>query len=147
MQYIRQPIFVACLALGCSVSFAQELPTLTSVAELSKNPRTFDGRLVRVRARLEFGWEGDNFLSEPAAPASPNSPHQHAHVWLYCKPDHERQVYGAISVSGGSVLGTFTGYFHFVPGQKSRMKDTFDPGPWQLEAVGVSDLVREPNTH
>jgi hypothetical protein len=121
--------------------FGSDSATLTSVAELSKAPRKFDGRLVRVRALLEFGWEGDNFLSDPSAPASRNTPSRRpVSVWFYCKPDHERQVFGAISAGDRRVLGTFTGYFHFVPDKKSRTKDVFDPGPLQLEAIGVSDL-------
>jgi hypothetical protein len=145
MRIIRQLGLLVCVTLACFSSFAQDLPTLTSITELSKNPRKFDGRLVRVRALLEFGWEGDNFLIDPMPPASPKLPsHKWPHVWLYCKPDHERQIYGAFGVSYGRVLGTFTGYFHLVPDRKSRIKDVFDPGPWQLEAIEASDAVPKP---
>jgi hypothetical protein len=141
LQRIRQFALMVCIILCCVVSFGQELPIIVSVAGLSKNPRQFDGRLVRVRAWLAFGWEGDNFLSDSSKPASRNMPsHRPASVWLYCKPDRERQVWGTVGFDGPPVLGTFTGYFHFVPDQKSRMKDVFDPGPLQLEAIEVSDL-------
>ena len=71
-----------------------------------------------------------------------------ASVWFYCKRDRERKVCDTIQFSVSPVLGKFTGYFHFVPDQKSRLKDVFDPGPLQLEVVGVSDLATntKPNT-
>jgi hypothetical protein len=122
----------------CAVSAGQELPTIDSVAGLSKNPRKFDGHLVQVRAWLTFGWEGDNFLFDSAKLRRPS-------VWFYCKPDREREVWGTLQFGGAPVLGTFTGYFHFVPDQKSRKKDVFDPGPLQLEVVGVSDLATNAN--
>jgi hypothetical protein len=91
---------------------------------------------------LVFGWEGDNFLFDPSAPPDRNMASSlPASVWLYCKAGQERQVYGAIWPGNRPVLGTFTGYFHFVPDQKSRMKEVFDPGPLQLEAIGISDLA------
>jgi len=65
-------------------------------------------------------------------------------VWFYYKPDHERRVWDAIRFGGPPLLGTFTGYFHFVPHQKSRTKDVFDPGPLQLEVKGISDLGTKP---
>jgi len=36
------------------------------------------------------------------------------------------------------VAGRFVGYFHFVPNKKGRMKDVFDPGPLQLEAIAAT---------
>jgi hypothetical protein len=42
-----------------------ESPTQVSVSDLGRDPQKFDGRLVRVQALLVFGWEGDNFLSDP----------------------------------------------------------------------------------
>ena len=144
MQRIRQFVLMVCITLCCVVCFPQGLATIASVADLSKNPRKFDGRLVRVRAWLAFGWEGDNFLFDSMEPASRKMPSQRsASVWFYCKPDHERKVWDTIKFGGPPVLGTFTGYFHFVPDQKSRMKDVFDPGPFQLEVIGVSDLGTE----
>jgi hypothetical protein len=149
VQQIRQFALLACVMVFCVVSTGQELPTTASFPALSKNPRKFDGHLVQVRAWLVFGWEGDNFLFDSAKPA----PHKTADfravsVWFYCKPDRERKVWDTIQFGGPPVLGTFTGYFHFVPDQKSRMKDVFDPGPLQLEVVGVSDLATnaQPNT-
>jgi hypothetical protein len=64
-------------------------------------------------------------------------------VWLYYKPSQEQEVYGDVW-GDRRVLGTFAGYFHFVPDQKSRMKEVFDSGPLQLEAIGISDLA-QPN--
>jgi hypothetical protein len=147
MQHIRQRILIMlCTVLCCVVSVGQELPTIASVADLSKNPRRFDSRLVQVRAWLAFGWEGDNFLFDSTEP-EPHNMHS-PHVWFYSKPDHERKVWDTIKFGGPPVLGTFTGYFHFVPDQKSRMKDVFDPGPLQLEVIGVFDLApnAKPNT-
>jgi len=142
VHHTRQFALLICVIAFCVVSTGQELPTNASVPELSKSPRTFDGHLVQVRAWLTFGWEGDNFLFD----ASKRAPHKAADfraasVWFYCKPDRERKVWDTIQFGGPPVLGTFTGYFHFVPDQKSRMKDVFDPGPLQLEVVGVSDLA------
>lgn len=142
MHHTRQFALLICVIAFCVVSTGQELPTNSSVPELSKSPRTFDGHLVQVKAWLAFGWEGDNFLFD----ASKRAPHKAADfraasVWFYCKPDRERKVWDTIQFGGPPVLGTFTGYFHFVPDQKSRMKDVFDPGPLQLEVVGVSDLA------
>jgi hypothetical protein len=139
MSYIRPLVFVACLALGCFACSAHESVTLTTIADLSKNPSKFDGRLVRVRALLERGWEGDDFLSDSATPVS----HPHPHVWFYVNPGYERLISGAVGIGFPNVLGTFTGYFHFVPNQKSRTRDVFDPGPFQLEVIAVSNLTPE----
>jgi hypothetical protein len=119
----------------------QGLATIASVGDLSNNPRKFDGRLVRVRAWLAFGWEGDNFLVD-SSEAEPSNMHSHRapRVWFYSRSDRERQVWDAVNFGGPPVLGTFTGYFHFVPDPKSRMNGMFDPGPLQLEVIGVSDL-------
>ena len=62
-------------------------------------------------------------------------------MWFDCKLDREHKVWDTIQLGGPAVLGTFTGYFQFVPDQKSRMKDVFDTGPLQLEVVGVCDGV------
>jgi hypothetical protein len=150
MQHIRQlALYVVCVMVFCDVSTGQELPTTASVLVLSKNPRKFDGHLVQVRAWLAFGWEGDNFLFDSAKPAPrKTADFRAASVWFYCKRDRERKVCDTIRFSVSPVLGTFTGYFHFIPDQKSRLKDVFDPGPLQLEVVGVSDLATntKPNT-
>jgi hypothetical protein len=98
---------------------------------------------------LTFGWEGDNFLFASAKPAPrKTTDFRAARVWFYCKPDREGKVWDTIQFSGPLILGTFTGYFHFAPNQKSRMKEEFDPGPLQLDVVGVSDLATnaKPNT-
>jgi hypothetical protein len=88
-----------------------------------------------------MGWEGDNFLSDSSELASLRVPsHRPMSVWFYCKPDHKQQVCDTVSLVGSPFRGTFTGYFHFVPDQKSRMKDVFDPGPLQLEIAGIFEL-------
>jgi hypothetical protein len=118
-------------------ALAEEIPTAVSITDLSRNPSKFDGRLVLVRARLAFGWEGDNFLFDPSAAVEKEDvSHRSPSVWFYCKPG--QRICSAISPDNRPVLGTFMGYFHFVPDQKSRMNDVFDPGPLQLEAIGVS---------
>ena len=87
-------------------------------------------------------WEGDNFLyDQPGAVI----PRQHtdtaARLWFYCDSKHEQNVCGMIKYGFGPVLGTFTGYFHFVPDKKSRIGTRmFDPGPWQFSAIAVSDV-------
>ena len=152
MKRARQAILVLCIASfsGCRTNTptanfapkpttAQESPIVASVTALSLDPLKFDGRLVVVRARLALGWEGDNFLFEPsAAPegntASPNP----TSVWLYCKPGNKCQPDRAMEDSDRGMMGTFVGYFHFVPDPKWRRKDVFDPGPFQLEGIGFS---------
>lgn len=114
---------------------------VATVADLSLHPLKFDGRLVVVRARLAFGWEGDNFLFDASSPsernmASPNA----ASVWLYCKPGNECQPNRAIKGSERGIIGRYVGYFHFMRDQKPRRKDVFDPGPFQLEGIGVFDM-------
>ena len=97
----------------CFPSWAQESPRVVTVTELSRNPVKFDGRLISVRAWLEFGWEGDNFLLDRLGPSHRDT--TRPRVWLYCDPEHERQIYGAVNTSSRQpVLATFTGYFHFV---------------------------------
>jgi hypothetical protein len=100
----------------------------------------FDGRLVRVQAWLVFGWEGDNFLLDASLrPDRITEVSGGPAIWLYCKPGYEPFVYGAMRPGARRVLATFTGYFHFVPDPKLRFHDVFDPGPFQLEAIRVSD--------
>jgi len=155
---MRQFSLTVCLVVFCVASTGQGPPTTVSVPELSKNPRKFDGHLVQVRAWLALGWEGDNFLFDSAKPAPHNTGDFRApSVWFYCKPDDyrdrtplrtlgdlERKGCDTIKTDAPPILGTFTGYFHFVTNQKSRMKDVFDAGPFQLEVIGVSGLVPSP---
>jgi hypothetical protein len=127
--------------LCAAVTAGQELPAIVHLRDLSKAPEKFDGRLIQVRAWLAFGWEGDNYLFDSSDPAPLKMPsHPFASVWFYCKPDHEREVWSTVKFGGRPVLGTFTGYFHFVPDRKARVKDMFDPGPLQLEVIRVADL-------
>jgi len=149
MRRVYLQVMLAYVVLSWVPSLAQESPVVASVHDLSRNPRRFDARLVRVQAWLVYGWEGDNFLFDSAKPAPSNTADfKAASVWFYCKPDRERKVWDTIQFRGPPVLGTFTGYFHFVPNRKSRIKDVFDPGPLQLEVIGVSGLASnaKPNT-
>ena len=124
-------------------ALAQQIPTVVTIADLSLHPLRFDGRLVLVRARLVSGWEGDNFLYDPLVTLDGNMASAlPVSVWLYCKPGQEQEVYGDVW-GDRRVLGTFTGYFHFVPDRKSPTKEVFDPGPLQLEAIGSSGLAQK----
>jgi hypothetical protein len=136
-------LVVSVCTLWCAISLAQQTPTAVTVANLSSNQRKFDGHLVRIRAWLIFGWEGDDFLYDPPRPVHPSSSPA---VWFYCNPNYEQQACANMRKWGDGlrVLGTFTGYFHFVPSKKRRMKDVFDPGPLQLEVISVSDLESPP---
>jgi hypothetical protein len=141
MHLIRHESILMCLALWCCAAWAQESPAVAGVVELSRNPAKYDGRLVSVRAWLEIGWEGDNFLVDHSEPSRHDT--ARPRVWLYCDPEYNRQVCGeAYNRYKRPVLATFTGYFHFVPDKKVRMKDVFDPGPLQLQAIRISDVVR-----
>lgn len=114
-------------------------PVEVTVFDLSRGPRDFDGHLVRVRAILVFGWEGDNFMSDPNPQGTPSG--RSAYLWFHCKPGREEHVYGPINPSARRhVNGWFTGYFHFVP--KYTANGVFDPGPLQFEAIDV--LIPEP---
>jgi hypothetical protein len=129
--------------LCCSISSAQVKPKDVTARDLSETPRKFDGLLVRLRARAVLGWEGDNFLYDPPEQASENKrPRRARAVWFYCNAENGPQVFAAIDRRNSFTLATFTGYFHFVPDPKNRVKDTFDPGRLQLEVVGVSDVAK-----
>jgi hypothetical protein len=98
---------------------------------------------VRVRARAVLGWEGDNFLYDSPEQAGGNkSPGRAGAVWFYCNAENRRQVYAVIDRRNSFTMATFTGYFHFVPDPKNRVKDTFDPGRLQIEIVSVSDVAK-----
>lgn len=107
-----------------------------------------DGKLVSISARLEAGWEGNNFLVDPtdavARKGKPRKPR--ASLWMYCDPRYERQVCGPVFMASAfrgrkGAVGTFIGYFHFVPDKKSQGKDVFETGPLQFSAISVSDIV------
>lgn len=142
MHRTAQRVFVisVCILL-CPLILAQRVPTAVTIAYLFQQPQELDGKLVRVRARLVFGWEGDNFLYDQPGAVVPKQPSGSApRLWFHCDLKRERDVCGAIKSGHRPVLGTFTGYFHFVADKESRANGTFDPGPWQLFAVEVSDL-------
>lgn len=151
MQRVRHAIILLSVVLcwGCQgntptvnvgtlPAVAPPIATFTTFAYLSQHPLMFDGRLVRVRAWLVFGWEGDNFLFDASArPDRNTADFPGSTIWLYCKPDYEPFVYGAMRPDARRVLATFTGYFHFVPDMESQIHGVFYAGPFQLEAIEV----------
>jgi hypothetical protein len=111
-----------------------------------------DGKLVRVRARYEAGWEGDNFLVDPTDAVAPKGKPRkpRASLWINCEPRYERLVCGPIYDASvfraqQGAVGTFIGYFHFVPDTKSQWKDggDFETGPLQFAAIPVSDVLQQ----
>lgn len=142
VRHIRQFAPLVFVLSSCVVSTAQWLPTTHSIPELSKNPRQFDGHFVRVRAWVMLGWEGDDFLFDAGKPAPRESADFRApSLWFYCKTAQDPKVWDTMRFGSHPVQATFTGYFHFVPDKKSRIKDVFDPGPLQLEVLSISDVA------
>lgn len=132
------PTFLACclalLWLPCS---AQDAPTDVSISDLSLHPEKFDAHLVRVRAFLIVGWEGDNFLIDPSKPRPTAMPSRKPpSVWLL-------DLTPVKAACGPETVCVFTGRFHFV--KKPQMQfGTFDPGPLQFEVVRTSVSSRQP---
>jgi hypothetical protein len=132
MSRIRPRLLACCLALLWLPCVAQQVPTDVSISNLSLHPGKFDARLVRVRAFLIEGWEGDNFLIDPLKPRPKNMPSRNPpSIWLY-------DLTAVKAACGPQTVCLFTGRFHFVPDKKSRIQAAFDPGPLQLEAVSTS---------
>jgi hypothetical protein len=108
-----------------------------------------DGKLVRVRARYEPGWEGDNFLVDPpgAVVQKGKVSRAAARLWIYCDPRYAWLVCGPVYVASlrghEGALDTFIGYFHFVPDKKSQKKDVFETGLLQFSAISVSDVGQQ----
>jgi hypothetical protein len=127
----------AFVVLFCAISVAQQNPIGVSLSDLTQHPKKFDGLLVRVRASLVFGWEGDNWLIDPSQ-SYEEAERNHTLVWFHCKPERDLQIYGPIKpAQRRRVFGSYTGYFHFV--RKTQiMSGAFDPGPFQFDAVEVS---------
>src|ERR1700674_2637114 len=61
----RRYLMVFVCALWVSAALAQESPAVVTFSDLLAHPAKWNGRLVRFRASLVFGWEGDNFLYAP----------------------------------------------------------------------------------
>lgn len=150
VKNIARPLCLIVIALACVAGRLQaqeapsKIPIEVTVSDLSSHPEAFDGRLVRIQALLVFGWEGDNFLLDPSKP-KPLGMHSRdpASIWVYCKPEHEPQVYGPIGHQR-VVYGAFDGYFHFLR-ETHVVNGVFEPGPLQFEAVEVS--IPEPQPH
>lgn len=135
-------VFLTCDLLQCQVALSIS-PTNVTVSDLSQHPEKFDGHLVRVQAVLVIGWEGDNFMSDPNPQSMPSG--GSAHLWFYCKPERETQIFGSIRPGERrSVRGWFTGYFHFVP--QPQKNGTYDPGHLQFEAIEVSIPESQPKS-
>ena len=118
-----------------------------TVRGLATHPQVFDGQLIKVKGLITFGWEGDNFLLDLPNSQNANLKRQFEskpRLWFYGNEGEINKAWEAYqklwSKGSGFASGTFTGYFHFVPSAKGRMKDVFDPGPFQLEVVTVSDI-------
>ena len=139
MNRIRRLTLAGCIALLCAIAFAQRNPVEVTLEDLSSYPQKFDGHLVRVRALLVLGWEGDNFLIDPSKPTPEGFPSRNpAAVWFHCKPELQKQVYGSIRPNERRrVFGSYTGYFHFVR-KPQIMNGAFNPGTLQFDAVEVS---------
>jgi hypothetical protein len=114
-------------------------PTIVTIAHLATHPRDIDGKLVSFRAHLELGWEGDNFLWDAPKVVASGASGELPRLWFHVDSARERQVFGALG-GNRSVVGTFTGFFHFVPDRKARTNGMFDPGPLQFSAVSISDV-------
>jgi hypothetical protein len=130
-----------------SLSTSQQKPDLkatkVTISELGLHPEKYDRRLVSVNAWLVFGWEGDDFLSDPSPQNMPSG--GPAYVWFYCKPDHEQKVYDVIAPDKRrKVRGSFVGYFHFVP--NPQFDGVFSPGHFQLEVVEAPVLEPQPRS-
>jgi hypothetical protein len=72
---------VSAVVLSLSAWGAQSGPKDVAFAELVQHPAAYDGQLVRVRGVCVFGWEGDNFLLDPATPATVRSGAV-PHLWI-----------------------------------------------------------------
>ena len=127
----RLIVTLACAA-GTLQGQGARTPLQITISDLAANPGKFDGQFVRVRALLVYGWEGDDFLSDPT-PQSTRPPH----LWVYWEPEHDKDIAGAFRADRESVEAWFMGYFRFVPNH--RPNGMFDPGSLQLEAIEVSD--------
>ena len=82
MTRFRLQFLVATICtLLCSITLAQNTPrllsarpTIVTVAYLATHTREMEGRLVSVRARLEFGWEGTTSCGMNREPPLPGLP-------------------------------------------------------------------------
>ena len=128
--------------------FAQigpQRPIDATVTDLSRRPQEFDGRLVRIQAVLVFGFEGDNFLVDPAKPSPLSMPSRDpASIWFYCEEGREGEACRAIGPAR-RVYGTFQGYFHFVVVTRI-VNGVFEPGQLQFEGVAATIPSEQPHS-
>ncbi|HEU5402707.1 MAG TPA: hypothetical protein VFU86_15205 [Terriglobales bacterium] len=131
-------ILLGAVAVAPSVRSQDDLtarPMDVTISNLRQNPRTFNGRLVRVWGVPAIGWEGDDVLREWPQPKKG----VRRELWFYPKTGQDKEIFGLpepLSVQSKSALFVFTGIFHFVP-ERSRGRQVFDPGPYQLEVTSA----------
>lgn len=143
MQRVRYLLFPAILLTAITSAVGQS-PRIVSITEIARGPGKFEGSLVTIKGCLVFGWEGDDFLFDCTAISGDGLPKPgKPRVWLYAELQNQRRVFGALERAGRPVSGEFTGYFHFVPSKESRLRDVFDPGPYQLQAIWAVELPQE----
>ncbi|HSS95803.1 MAG TPA: ankyrin repeat domain-containing protein [Terriglobales bacterium] len=136
------------LFMASSVCLASEEKTDTkpvdvSIYNLAMDPQKFDAQLVRVQALLTSGWEGDAFLSDPDPQNMPSG--KPAYLWFYRGTKYSEHNEVASIGTRGSVLGWFTGYFHYVA-NPHIVNGAFFPGHFQLEATETRIFDKQPWT-
>jgi ankyrin repeat protein len=142
---MKKLLCAAFLSVPLFAQIVPQHPIDTTVTELSRRPQDFDGRLVRIHAVLGFGWEGDNFLVDPAKPIPLSMPSRDpASIWFYCEEGREAEVYKAIGPARRA-YGTFEGFFHFLLVTRI-INGVFDPGQLQFEAVSATIPANQPHT-
>lgn len=119
-----------------------DTPKNLTLHDLTANPKRFNGTLVRVRASALIGWEGDTFLIEPHGPANAKpelTDQSAAPIWIDCGSSQSyKACNGLRGIEHGSA--TFIGRFRYVPNDAGRGNAMFDPGPFQLEVVRITEI-------
>jgi len=144
LEAYRRRICISALSMLVLLGWRQAPAELSgdavpvTVADLAQNPQKFDGRLVRVDALFVYGWEGDDFVSDPKPEAT-----RPPHLWVYWKREHQPDIGAAFRADRESIEAWFTGYFDSVPNH--RANGMFDPGPFQLEVIKVSNPQLSPS--
>ena len=133
----RLLITICALILCVSAWGAQPEPKDVAFAELMQHPETYNGQLVRVRGVCTFGWEGDNFLLDPATPPTARSGAL-PHLWM--SPYGKSHALGSLFEAGYGRRShaTLTGYFRIIRPNTRAL--TFDPGPYSIEVISANDI-------